>query len=356
MNPVQTTNAATDQDATPFDWLSPQDDAEYTLTQLDTPQSTVLEDPLKRPDVRHRFSAHQAAYGQILAQLRSNHEHAARARRLALCGAHATVWHSPSTDQVQVRAYHCGLRCCPRCRETHAARTRDRLLRFTRTVHTNKLSMITLTLRHSNAPLAVQCDNLYRAFKKLRKADVWTEARPSGYAVLEITWNPTERQWHPHLHLLARCEFMKWERLTAAWAIATGGSYVVDIRRVNSRAVEQYHQYLTDYLTKPPSQEIIDEPPLLGEWMDALLHRKVLLRFGRPTLADELPPPVDPADWHLVGTLGGILAGVSRGNKRASYWLNRLQSGGARECRDPDAGKDYLLDLAYQHDPGGVFS
>ena len=326
----------------------------YTL--LAPPQSNGFDQPLNRPDIRYRFARSMHTYERVLTILRQHYRHEKRARRLSMCGAHATVWHSPSSGETAIRSYHCGLRSCPRCRETHAARTKDKLSRFTATVELHQLSMITLTIRSTSAPLSVQLDNLYKAFKRLRKTPVWTAARPSGYAVLEITRNLDTGLWHPHLHLLARAAYMPIQAVRAAWATCTGGSWQVDIRRVNTAAREKMEAYLSDYLTKPPQENVVDDDAALTEWIDALHGRKVLLRFGRPTLADQAPPQPDPADWLLVGTLQSIIRGAHAGYANARHWLTAISGPGAREHRDPDAGTDYLLQSTVARDPTGVFS
>lgn len=327
-------------------------------TSLDPPQSTVIfqDGPIDheartRPDTAYRFRKpeHAYAYQRTLDALNSRHTWAKQARRLGLCGAHATIWHSPSTDQIRVQAYHCGLRCCPRCREMHAARTRTTLGRFLRPVPRNRLSMITLTTAHSALPLCEQIDGLYGSFRRLRASRLWRAAKPRGYAVLEITYNPDREEWHPHLHLLAETPYIPQGKLAAAWTAATRGTAsIVDIRRVNRHSVERYQHYLTDYLTKPAAREVLDHPVRLVEWIDGLTHRKVLIKFGRPTLADEPEKPVDPGDWSLVGSMIGILAGHARHNKRAAYWLKRLGQEQVHEVRDLDAGKDYSLCPEYR--------
>lgn len=324
-------------------------------TLLDPPQSNGSLDPLARADVKYRFRYHEQPYTRVLTVLRSHYRHEKRARRLSLCGAHATVWQSASTGEIALRSYHCGMRICPRCRETHAARTKDKLQRFTATVPINELSMISLTIRSTTAPLGVQISNLYTAFKKLRKSEVWRAANPSGYAVLEITRNTDTGLWHPHLHLLARAKYMPLAKVRAAWEIATHGSWSVDIRRVNSASRERLQKYLADYLTKPPQDSVLSDDAALTEWIDAHQDRKVLLRFGRPTLADEKPAPPDPGDWHLIGTLAGIIRSARLGYSNARHWLLLIAKAG-REHRDPDAGKDYTLDSAFQQHPDGCIT
>jgi len=323
------------------------------LTSVHPSQSTVILNggPItgadgNRRDTQYRFRQpdHWHAYSRTLAVLAMRLSTAKQHRRLALCGAHATIWHSPSTDTIRIQAYHCGLRCCPRCREMHASRTRTTLGRFLANVPRNRLSMITLTTGHSAQPLYEQIDGLYASFRRLRASRIWQDNKPKGYAVLEITYNKDRNEWHPHLHLLAETPYMPHAALRLAWTAATKGTAsIVDIRRVNRNAVEKYQHYLTDYLTKPADLSILNSTPLLTEWIDGLTHRKVLIRFGRPKLADEPAKPVDPQDWSLIGSLIGLLAGLARGNSRATYWLKRLGQDAVRESRDLDAGKDYSL-------------
>lgn len=359
-------------DSTPLAWIHPSDAAtDYSpqadsplpaadaavapSTLLDAPQSNGFDNPLSRPDIRYRFSRCEQAYTRVLNVMRSHYRHKKRARRLSMCGAHATVWQSASTGEIALRSYHCGMRTCPRCRESHAARVKDKLQRFTTTVPINELSMISLTIRSTTAPLGVQISNLYKAFKALRKSDVWKAGKPSGYAVLEITRNTDTGLWHPHLHLLARARYMPLAQVRAAWEIATHGSWSVDIRRVNTTSRDKLHSYLAEYLTKPPQDSVMQDDAALTEWIDAHQDRKVLLRFGRPTLADEAPVPPDPRDWSLIGTLAGIIRSAQLGYTHAKHWL-LLISTKAREHRDPDAGKDYTLDSAFQQHPDGCFS
>jgi len=332
------------------------DEVAAYLPSVHPPQSTVIQtgqtptaDTAIRQDVAYRFRRpdHAHAYARTLAALGLRHSTEKQLRRLSLCGAHATLWHSPSSDALRMQSYHCGLRCCPRCRETHAARTRTALGRFLALVPRNRLSMITLTLQHSQQPLCEQIDHLYDSFRRLRASRLWKEHRPKGYAVLEIERNEDRQEWHPHLHLLAETPYMPHAALRDAWTVATKGATIVDIRRVNRRSVERYQRYLTDYLTKPPTAAILDSLGLLTEWIDGLTHRKVLIRFGRPLLAPEPPAPTDPGDWSLIGSMIGLLAGLARHNARAEYWIRRIGSGKVLEVRDIDAGKDYSLSPEY---------
>jgi hypothetical protein len=210
--------------------------------------------------------------------------------------------------------------------------------------------MVTFTLKHSDAPLSEQIDRMYKCFKLLRKTDLWRDAKPRGYCVLEICRSEDGLSWHPHLHLLANTPYILDDALSQEWYRITGDSWIIDIRRVNSKARDRHRDYLCGYLTKPATADILMHDDILTEWIDALLHRHVLISFGRPELADKPPPPEDPQDWSLIGSLGGLLAGYNRGDPRAAHWLARIGQGPTVERRDCDAGKDYSIDTAY-HTP-----
>lgn len=317
----------------------------------DLPSNLPEQNPI-RNDTLYRFRRpdHKLAYTRTLDVMRPLYRHRERVKRLELCGAHATIWHSPSTDTIAVRAYHCGMRCCPRCRETHSAKTREKIDRFLALVPPHRLSMITFTLLHSDTPLSDQIDRLYASFKELRKTALWKKAKPRGYSVLEICRSTDGLMWHPHLHLLANTPYILDEALRQEWHRITGDSYIVDIRRVNTRARDEHRDYLCGYLTKPATTDILLHDNILTEWIDSLMHRHVLIGFGRPQLADKPPPPVDPQDWSLVGSLLGLLNSFEHGDARAAHWLARIGQGPTVERRDCEAGKDYSIDKAY-HTP-----
>jgi len=321
------------------------------ITVVDVKRSNETVPP-SHSDIDYRFSArddHNARQA-VLAALSTPFRHKKRLKRFEMCGSHATIWHSATTDQIKILAYHCGLRICPRCREMHAARTRDILGRFLQTVDANRLSMVTLTLVHSDLPLADQLDHLYASFRRLRASKTWRVCKAKGYAVLEISRSSDGLQWHPHLHLLADMPYCPHDKLKAAWLLATHDSSIVDIRRINSHAVQRHQAYLTNYLSKPPTDAIQSDARVLGEWIDALCSRRVLLKFGRPSLADKPAADPPPDDWRLIGTLLGLLRAMELGDPDATHWLKRIGSMRCLESRNPDAGKDYSIDPAYRTD------
>lgn len=206
--------------------------------------------------------------------------------------------------------------------------------------------MLTLTLVHNDQPLTDQIDHLYRSFRRLRSSDLWRTHRPKGFAVCEVSRSADGLHWHPHLHLLAEMPYIEHALLSAAWLAATIDSSIVHIRRINRKSVEKHRDYLTAYLTKPPTQDVLNSPDLLLDWIDAFTSRHVLIRFGKPDLAESAPPPEDPNDWLLIGRFSMLVDAMLAGDALATHWMIRIGKECVRERRDGQAGKDYGADIA----------
>jgi len=248
--------------------------------------------------------------------------------RYRSCGSMAYVEYSATLDSYRVRSNHCGLRVCPRCRSYHRRRTADilyRMLGDPAKHEPNTHKMITLTMRSTRAPLAVQLDNLREAFRRLRATPLWRKSVAYGYGVVEVTCNAVTHQWHPHLHILARTRYIPQQALSTAWLRASRGSYVVDIRRL-----PHYHRavrYVCKYVGKPPSLDTLDDPvERLREYWRATRHRKLTIRIGKHPPAPPDPEPLQPAatDWTIIDRLRVILRAAAQREPRATYIVHCL--------------------------------
>lgn len=228
--------------------------------------------------------------------------------RLDACGSSAWVEHSPSTDAYRIRASHCGLRSCPRCGRRYALSAADHVREYARAAQGTELKLISLTLRHTSAPLADQLDHLVASWRRLRQRKIWRSHVTSGYGVIEIEYNAAQRQWHPHLHVLAYCSYIPQHALATAWLGVTHTSMIVDIRLV--RTPERAASYIAKYLGKPPNLDgHADHHDLLREWHRAIRHRRMLIPVGgAPPMPHNYKPPItDPTDWEPVATLDSLL-------------------------------------------------
>ena len=226
----------------------------------DTVERTDRERSLDhRPTTRQKPTASTKERGYTLARFKTELENVAALsadqsfspalqRRLDACGTDAWVQASPSTGRYRVVSNRCGSRICPRCRFSWSRRVREQLTARLQRIPTGRASLLTLTIKSSNNPLSAQIANLYTAFRRLRSKRLWSSQVKGWFVVLEITFNPTTHQWHPHLHCVLDAGFLPQRALSKLWLCATRGSRILDIRRIKD--TESTAKYLTAYLTK----------------------------------------------------------------------------------------------------------
>lgn len=221
--------------------------------------------------------------------------------RIRHCGQNAWVEYSPSRHRVRIASSACGHRLCPACRAFKASLLAKRIVKLGATASGYQLKLVTLTLRHSKRPLVDQVKALKLAFRKLRGMKVWQRSKAAGVAIVEVERNETTGDWHPHLHVICRAAYMPHGQLKDAWAEATHGSNIVDIRCVHGQSV--IARYVSTYLTKPPSPKVMASPELSEQWSAALQNTHWVVPFGKRGSLPKLEQDEGPRDWRRIGPL-----------------------------------------------------
>lgn len=259
-----------------------------------------------------------------------------RIERFNECGTRAWLQWSPSRQARRVIANCCRQRHCPACRSWHARRTRSQIAYAMTGSRPNDWKLVTLTKRHSSAPLAVQLDHLAADFRRLRQRQIWRSAVAYGYAVIEITWSAETNQWHPHLHILARSRYIPQRDLSQNWRSITHGSFIVDIRAV--KQLQYAINYVTAYVCKPPSATVFESDDLLAEWYAATTARRSLIAFGtnRPYAPLEEWDGF-PDDWEWEQPLSPVLEAANAGDPKALAVLNTIAYTSPLATGDPHA-------------------
>lgn len=130
---------------------------------------------------------------------------------------------------------------------------------------------------------------------------LWSVVK-GGVRVIEITQNPRDKSWHPHLHILVLSDvsFIDKAELSQLWEHYSD-AYITDVRAVqnSSKAMKE----LVKYITKPGmshhknggGQQLQKmRPEHLEELADAVRYKRLIQPFG---LFLSLPPvPVAWAD------------------------------------------------------------
>ena len=143
---------------------------------------------------------------------------------------------------------HCKLKACPSCQSLRAFRIKKRYLRPISRFREPKL--LTLTIR-STKQLGAGVKKIRKAFEKFRRRKAVRRWIRAGIYAIEANPQPNGH-WNVHLHALIDAPFRPQPWVSQMWEQATGGDYVVDIRRIPAK---QGLKYLLEYLAKGPANE-----------------------------------------------------------------------------------------------------
>ena len=237
-----------------------------------------------------------------------------RIERFRACGACAVIEHSPSTDRFRVTAFFCHDRNCVPCANAKAAELRRILIAH---MHGRDARLITLTIKHRDAPLRDELKRLRKAFQKLRATKWWKRLAKGGVVCTEVK-RGADGGWHPHLHIIVEGSFIPVKELSEAWLKATGDSYIVDVRRITND--RQAAAYVTKYVTKPIDSKVIDVPEDLDEAIKALHHARMYEPFGTWRVELMQCEANDPGDWTPVCTV----VELARSLKNNEKWAQQL--------------------------------
>jgi len=236
------------------------------------------------------------------------------------CGADAWVFRSNEhPDRLRISAKYCHDRFCLPC-ATHrgtvlAARIRDWLGH-------EPARFVTLTLASDSQSLADRLDRIIAAFRRLRRSRWWRSRVQGGVATYEVKWSVKSAHWHPHLHILCRGDYLPSAELSKEWHMATGDSYIVDVRLVNDP--DEVSSYIAKYVSKPCPKSTYHNVDRLQEMIMALTGRRLFLTFGTCNLPKR-PADADPDTWVRVQSLDEILWKIQRGVPVAPAILELLR-------------------------------
>lgn len=174
---------------------------------------------------------------------------------------------------------------------------------------------LTLTLKHTDQPLAAQVARLYASFQKLRLRAAWKRHVSGGCAFIEVKWIATSRQWHPHLHCIVHGRYFPKMLLSSQWHSVTGDSFVTDIRSATDEA--KIASYVAKYASKPVNDTFLNRPPLLDEVITCFRGRRLCHTFGTWRGLKLTESPSD-RDWESIGSFHDVCVRALDGDPEAS--------------------------------------
>lgn len=170
-----------------------------------------------------------------------------RLDRLDGCRGFAYFARNLDTGKVRVVSNACKLRWCPICAKARSNFLTGQVHDWLKTIRRPKF--LTLTMKHSNAPLEHQIKWLYAKFRKFRSRKLISRKIRGGLWFFQLKQSKKSREWHPHLHTIIDAEYIKQSTLSREWKATTGHSSIVDIRSIKSdKAIAEY---ISRYCSRP---------------------------------------------------------------------------------------------------------
>lgn len=300
------------------------------FSSLEPEEINVREAPLALPSVAYddarvledtfRHAAWQRHRSAITQAFKDLGVSPARIQRFQACGSAAWIVQDPDDpDHLAVLSSKCHDRFCLPCQ---TERSRALAVALVSHLDGRTLRFITLTIKHSDQPLANQLDHLGRHFRRLRATPLWRDHVDGGVAFIEVKRSRDRLTWHPHLHVIADGSYLPQSALAEAWHRVTRTSYVVDIRSASNTA--RVARYVTAYAAKPMSYATTSDPDSLADAITSLRGRHLWFTFGT-WRAWKLRPKPEPLDWKPLKPLADVLAAANAGNPAALYLLTRLR-------------------------------
>lgn len=171
--------------------------------------------------------------------------------------------------------FRCRDRLCPLCAAARSRQMADRIAKAVR--EADSLRFVTLTFKHTDAPLREQLDRLYDAYRELRRSPEWKRHVYGSVATIEVKRSEDGTAWHPHLHVLTDGVFWDQSDLARVWKRITGDSPIVWISAVPHR--KKIIAYVAKYAGKPADMHGW-EPGWIREYAHAVHRRRMLITAG----------------------------------------------------------------------------
>lgn len=223
----------------------------------------------------------------------------------------------------RIRAKRCGDAMCPACSRERMRRVCRNLCEF---LHARKqrFRFMTLTLCQSDRALPEQIKQIQTAFRKLRVTRVWKSSVKNAVWTMEIKLSRTGR-WNVHFHLICSGKWIDQKALARAWDIASGGSYIVDIRAADERAPVE----LTKYMSKAYDLSVIKNPEKLREFIKGTSGRRLFGVLGKDwrglRLSASWKNPEDiELDWQYVDLVDAIVKKALAGDPSSCQLVDSL--------------------------------
>jgi len=226
-----------------------------------------------------------------------------RAERLRWCRSAAWFYRNIETGEVRIGSNACHLRWCPVCAQTRRNYIAHEVAEWVGIADHPKF--LTLTLKHTNAPLKWQIENLYKFFRELRRRKGFNQSVTGGIWFFQIKKSKNDNLWHPHLHCLVTGLYLSKHKLHKMWCQITYGSFVADIRAVYDP--QKAANDAAKYAACPGTLSGLSSADAC-ELVEAVHRRRICGTWGTGRAVSLRPAKqVDKDKWQNVGSWFDVL-------------------------------------------------
>lgn len=237
-----------------------------------------------------------------------------KVRRLSMCSKIARFARNNETGRVKVFSSACHLRWCSICAKNKAVRVKNKIKDWMDTV--KRPRFLTLTMRHSTAPLSSQIDAIHKHFKNFRRHPSMKNRIVSGVWALQIEHNDERMEWHPHIHCIIVGSWIPQREIADLWLQITKTSKIVHIESISD--MDKAADYLARYVARPTQLTKVPEERRQELYL-AVAGRRLYGQWGEVRRAKVFEKVrYDPNEWKDLGSWAYII------NKR--FWDPRANA------------------------------
>lgn len=257
-----------------------------------------------------------------------------RLERFKCCGSSAWVEWSDQEQRHRVHLYTCKDRLCRACGRTRSGRIQSHLKKLTTG---REVRMITLPLKHRPGRYTEIRSRLNTCWRNLRESSTWNQYVDASCCIIEDKRSKCGKMWHPHLHILYVGKYFPHRQLQSAWMIATGDSFIVDIRPLSS---DQAIAYVTKYLSKGVDDRTLSNPEWMAEYMEDVAGRRSISFTGAWRTKRIGDDDAQVKDWVRIDLLDNVINAARKNESWAIAIFTSLRQAHSSTRIPPAPGAD----------------
>lgn len=209
---------------------------------------------------------------ELIESLERTKHHRHLVPKVARCHRSFRHWRCERNHDWAEADNSCSVRVCPHCAYRRSLVLAARMERFT----LGKKGLRYAVLAERNCTdLKEGTRLLWESWTRLRRSARWKKYVRGCVVALEVTYNPQDTSWHPHLNVLMEGDFFPFEELNQAWVTATEHrGYTSFIRAADEGTVRELIKYVTKIA------DLLETPAALDQFLSAIEKRRLVRTYG----------------------------------------------------------------------------